>query len=117
MTDTNMTWKPMICEIITSRILPPDHNAIQNKWQMIQKHNSPGNSNEQQTLSTQGYLIQLQEIYEAKTRQNEQMVIWTSTEQIKNNKRQPQQRTNQKDVRGNTTKTPTKNNNPQENKQ
>merc|ERR1712112_404573 len=48
---------------------------------MIQKHNSPGNSHEQQTLSTQGYLIQLQEIYEAKTRQNEQMVIWTSTEQ------------------------------------
>ena len=64
MTEADMTWKPMKCEIITSRILPPELNTTQNKWQMIKKHNSPDTTPEQQIQSTQTYLKQLQEIYE-----------------------------------------------------
>ena len=67
---------------------------------MIKKHNFPGNAPEQQIQSTQPYLKQLQEIYEKKTRQNEQLVIWTPPEQE-----------NEKAKRKTHTKEPSKNRN------
>jgi len=63
------------------------------------KHNSPDNTPEQQIQSTQTYIKQLQEIYE-KTRQNEQLVIWTPPEQE-----------NEKAKRKTHTKEPSKNRN------
>jgi len=43
MTSANMTWKPMKCEILTANIIPPEHDNINKKWQLIQEHNTPQN--------------------------------------------------------------------------
>ena len=80
MPNANMTWKPMQCEIITTKIIPPGLNNIQNKWLLIQEHNSPANTPEKQQQTAQPYMQQLQAFYEQQTKQQLQIVKWIPPE-------------------------------------
>ena len=70
MANANMTWKPMQREIITAEIIPPGMNNIQNKWLLIQEHNSLANTQEKQQQTVQPNMQKLQTFYEQQTKQN-----------------------------------------------
>ena len=90
MTSANMTWKPMKCEILTANIIPPENNNINNKWQLIQEHNTPRITPEQQQNTTQPYIQQLQEYYEKQTMQKQQIQEWIPPEPKPQEKKQKQ---------------------------
>ena len=94
-TKAEETWKPMFCEIITKNIIPPEIN-IQNKWNLIQKHNSPETTAEQQQQTTNPYIQQLQKIYENQTTQKQQIMKWNPPEPQKPPRGQKHKRKQQK---------------------
>ena len=55
MRTTKMTWQPKICKIIQQKIIPPDSNTTSVKWKMIQEHNEPKITPEQQHRNIQKY--------------------------------------------------------------
>jgi len=95
-TKAEETWKPMFCEIITKNIIPPEINNIQNKWNLIQKHNSPETTAEQQQQTTNPYIQQLQKIYENQTTQKQQIMKWNPPEPQKPPRGQKHKRKQQK---------------------
>jgi len=83
MTNANMTWKPMQCEIITTKRIPPGMNNIQNKWLLVQEHNSPSNTPEKRKETVQPYMKQLQTFCEQQSKQQLQISKWSPPVQRK----------------------------------